>query len=44
MPNFMEIGLKLWSKQHYHSFDQDGGRDIIIYANELKHKRAQLDL
>ena len=25
-------------------FDKYGGRDVINYANELKHKGAQLDI
>ena len=44
MPNFKKIGSKLWPWQCPRFSDQYGGRDVINYVNELKHKRAQLDL
>ena len=36
----MKIGLKLWPWQCHSFFDQDGGRDVINYANWLKYKQS----
>jgi len=44
MPNFMKIGSKLWPWQCTCIYNKYGGRDVIYYVNEPKHKRAQLDL
>ena len=43
IPNFKKIGSKLWPWQCHRFSDQDGGQNVINYANEPKHKRAQLD-
>ena len=40
--NFKKIESKLRPLQCPRFF-KDGGRDVIIYVNELKLKRAQLD-
>ena len=44
IPNYKKIGLKLWPWQCYRFSDKYGGRDVINYVNELKHKRAPLDI
>ena len=41
--NFKKIGSKLWPWQCPRARIQNGRRDVIKYANELKMKRAQLD-
>ena len=42
--NFKKIEWKLWPWQCYQFFVKYGGRDVTIYANELKHKCAHIDL
>ena len=40
IPNFKNIGWKLWPWQCARFFVQYGGRDVINYDNELKDKRS----
>ena len=44
IPNYKNIGLKLWSWQCARFHEKYGGHDVINYVNELKHKRAPLDI
>ena len=41
--NFKKIGSKLWPWECARGRIQNGCRDVINYANELKLKRTQLD-
>ena len=44
IPNYKKIRLKLCSLQCARFYDKYGGHDVINYVNELKLKRAQLDI